>query len=189
MRPCTYPASLFWLMDEQNRALRASPARRSFAASYSSKKKNIICSGFELGPPVWRALQNAFLQAQTWAAQAHAMVMYHGLKIDTKTKCHNLKLLTCKETLRQVFIRVYRLEITSVMFVFSTQICELLPSNLLSGSTPSPFLLWIIKMYRYIVCKVPYGIGYGVPGFRQLNTGRKVPLQVSFLQGFRSALI
>ncbi len=65
--------------------------------------------------------------SQTWAAQAHAMGMYHGLKIDTKTKCHNFKLLTCKETLRQVFIRVYRLEITSVMFVFSTQICELLP--------------------------------------------------------------
>jgi hypothetical protein len=29
--------------------------------------------------------------------------------IDTKVKCRNLKLLTCKGTLRQVFIRVYRL--------------------------------------------------------------------------------
>jgi hypothetical protein len=52
--------------------------------------------------------------------------MYHGLK-KTPKQCHYLKLLTCKETLWQVFIRVYRLEITSVMFVFSTQICELLP--------------------------------------------------------------
>jgi hypothetical protein len=37
------------------------------------------------------------------------------------------KKLTCKETLLQVFIRVYRLEIQSVMLVFSTQLCELLP--------------------------------------------------------------
>ncbi len=37
------------------------------------------------------------------------------------------KKLTCKETLRQVLIRVYRLEIQSVMLVFSTKLCELLP--------------------------------------------------------------
>ncbi len=45
-------------------------------------KKTILCSGFELGPPVWKALQkqNAFLQARTRAAHAQAMDMYHGLK-------------------------------------------------------------------------------------------------------------
>jgi hypothetical protein len=37
-----------------------------------------------------------------------------------------------------VFNRVYRLEIQSVMLVISTQLCELLPPNLLSGSTPPP---------------------------------------------------
>ena len=47
-------------------------------------------------------------------------------KIDTKAKCRHLKKLTCIGTLRQVFIRV-RLEILSVMLVFSTQLCELLP--------------------------------------------------------------
>jgi hypothetical protein len=47
--------------------------------------------------------------------------------IETKVKCRHLKTLSCKGTLRQVFIRVYRLEIQSVMFVFSTQLCELLP--------------------------------------------------------------
>jgi hypothetical protein len=31
------------------------------------------------------------------------------------------KKMTCEETLRQVLIRVYRLEIQSVMLVFSTQ--------------------------------------------------------------------
>jgi hypothetical protein len=53
----------------------------------------------------------------------------HGLLnyIDTKAKCRYLKKLTCKETLRQVFIRVYRLEIQSVMLVFLTQLYELLP--------------------------------------------------------------
>jgi hypothetical protein len=35
--------------------------------------------------------------------------------------------LTCKGTLRQVFIRDYRLEIQSVMLVFLTRFCELFP--------------------------------------------------------------
>ncbi len=35
--------------------------------------------------------------------------------------------LTCKGTLRQVFIRVFRLEIQSIMLIFSTKLCELLP--------------------------------------------------------------
>jgi hypothetical protein len=37
-----------------------------------------------------------------------------------------LKKLTCKSTLRQVFLRIYGLEIQSVMLVFSTQLCKLL---------------------------------------------------------------
>jgi hypothetical protein len=47
--------------------------------------------------------------------------------MDTKAKCRHLKKLSCKETLRQVFIRVYRLEIQSVKSVFSTLLRELLP--------------------------------------------------------------
>ncbi len=42
----------------------------------------------------------------------------------TRAKCRHLKKFTCKGTLRQVFIRVYRLEIQSVMLVFSTQLWE-----------------------------------------------------------------
>ncbi len=42
--------------------------------------------------------------------------------IEGNAKYHHLKKLTCKGTLRQVFIRVYRLEIQSVMLVFSTQL-------------------------------------------------------------------
>jgi hypothetical protein len=45
----------------------------------------------------------------------HGLINYK----DTKAKS--------KGTSRQVFVRVYRLEIQSVMLVFSTQLCELLP--------------------------------------------------------------
>ncbi len=58
------------------------------------------------------------------------------------------KKLTCKGTLRQVFLRVYRLEIKSVMLVFSNQLCEL--------STFSHFLLSSVNkytVYTYTVCK------------------------------------
>ncbi len=45
--------------------------------------------------------------------------------IDTKAKCRHLKKLTCKGILRDVFFRVFRQEIQSVMLVLSTQLCEL----------------------------------------------------------------
>jgi hypothetical protein len=38
--------------------------------------------------------------------------------IDTKAKCRHLKIVTCKVTLWQVFIRVYRLVIQPIMLVF-----------------------------------------------------------------------
>ncbi len=60
---------------------------------------------------------------------------------DTKAKCRHQEKLTCKGTLRQVFITVYRLEIHSVMLVFSTQLCKLLPllPSLCFISIPPPF--------------------------------------------------
>ncbi len=68
--------------------------------------------------------------------------LHHGLMnfIDTKAKCRHLKKLTCNGTLRQVFIRVYRLEIQSVMLIFSIQLCKLLPlySSLWFNSTTLP---------------------------------------------------
>ncbi len=72
----------------------------------------------------------------------------HGLinfnYIDMKAKCRHLTKLTWKGALRQVFIKVYRLEIHSVMLVFSNQLCELLPlyPSLWLNSpplSPSPF--------------------------------------------------
>jgi len=64
--------------------------------------------------------------------------------IDTKAKWCHLKKLTCKGALWQVFIRVYRLEIhtQSIMLLFSTQLCELLPLylSLWFNSPPPPSL-------------------------------------------------
>jgi hypothetical protein len=51
--------------------------------------------------------------------------------------CH-LKKLTCKGTLRQVFVRVYRLEIQSVMLVFLTQLGEILSLQPSQWFTPHP---------------------------------------------------
>ncbi len=59
---------------------------------------------------------------------------------DTKAKCRHLKKFTWKGTLRQVLIRVFRLEIQSVILVFSTHLCELfsLSPSLCFNSTPPP---------------------------------------------------
>ncbi len=70
--------------------------------------------------------------------------VHHGLIIyvDAKAKCRHLKKLTCKGTLRQVFITVYKLEIQAVRLVFSTQLCEQLPlspSLWFNSTPPSPF--------------------------------------------------
>ncbi len=86
--------------------------------------------------------------------------------------------------LRQVFIRVYRLEKQSVMFVFSTQLCKLLPlspSLWLSFPLP-PFPVWISILYTRIHSVRGGGsMGFWDSGLRQLNTCSKVTTQVNFL--------
>jgi hypothetical protein len=53
-------------------------------------------------------------------------------------------------------------------------------SNLLSGSTPlPPFPVWLSILNTHMLF-VRGGGGYGFLGFRQINTFRKVPLQVDF---------
>jgi hypothetical protein len=92
--------------------------------------------------------------------------------IVNKAKCRHLKNLTCKGTLRQLFIRVYRLDIHSVKLIFSTQLCELLPlqPSLWFNSTQPPPCVNKCTVY----------IGRE-GGLRQINTYRKVPLLVNFL--------
>ncbi len=86
------------------------------------------------------------------------------------------KQLTCKGTLRQMLIRVYRLEIQPVMFVFSTQLSELLPLTFsLVQLSPSPPLPCVNKytVYTYTVSK---------GGGRFWASDRLKPAAKSFLQ-------
>ncbi len=92
----------------------------------------------------------------------------HGLinNIDTNAKfCH--KKLTCKWTLRQVFIRVYRLEIQSVTCWYfrpsfvTCSCCPLTPSLWVNPPPPPP--------------PPPRA------GVRQIKTCRKVSFKVNFI--------
>ncbi len=70
-----------------------------------------------------------------------------------------------------MFIRVYRFEIQSVVLVFSTQLCELLPlyPSLWYNYLPLPLL--DIHVYS-----AKRGVGvYWVLGLRQINACSEVP--------------
>ncbi len=60
-----------------------------------------------------------------------------------------------KGTFGLMFIKVYRLEIQSVMLLFSTQLSELLPLSLslwFNSRPPPPFLVLISLRYTHIQC-------------------------------------
>ncbi len=112
----------------------------------------------------------------------------HGL-IDyvqpySKAKCRHLKKLTCKWTLRQVFIRVHKKEIVSHVGI-STQLCELLPLQPSLWFNYPPFPVWIGILYTRIQCV--WG-GHGVLGLIQIDSCRKVPLRVNFFRWRHFAL-
>ncbi len=69
---------------------------------------------------------------------AQSALRYHGLinYLDSKAKCRHLKELTCKGTLRQVLIRVYRLEWQSVIPALWT--VGPIPFSLVQLSPPPP---------------------------------------------------
>ncbi len=102
-----------------------------------------------------------------------------------------------------VFNRVKRLEIQSVMLVYSTPLVSKRPSNLLIGSstlpTPLPcvnkyctstcihtvckvggFPVWIITVVHVFIQWVTWGGWIG--GLRQINTCRQVPLLVNLIE-------
>ncbi len=68
-------------------------------------------------PPVWRT------PTARPPPPSHGLINYNR----HQTTMLSSKILTCKGTLRQVFIRIYRLDLQSVMLVFLTRLCELLP--------------------------------------------------------------
>jgi hypothetical protein len=104
---------------------------------------------------------------------SHGLINY----VDITAKFRHLKKLTCKGTLRQVFIRVYRMEVEPVMLLFSTQLCELLSVSTL----PSPFFPCVNKYTTYTYTVFRGGGGYEILDLTQINACRRVPLQVHFL--------
>jgi hypothetical protein len=76
--------------------------------------------------------------------------------VDTKAKCRHLKKLTCKGTLRQVFIRVYILEwrYSQSCWYFQPSFVNCCPSKLRSGSTlpPTSSLPCVKVQFMQTVC-------------------------------------
>ncbi len=62
------------------------------------------------------------------------------------------------------------------------------PSTLLVGLTLPPFPVWMSILYTCIQCVRGWG-GYEVLGLREINTCRKVPLQVNFFRLWHFALL
>ncbi len=75
-----------------------------------------------------------------------------------------------------MFIRVYRLEVPSVMLVFSTQLC-VAPLTISLVHLPPPSLCEYVQLYMYIYCTVCKGGGGSI-----VQTDKHLP-QKSFFTG------
>jgi hypothetical protein len=74
-----------------------------------------------------------------WVGSTHGPINCN----DAKTKCRHLKELTCKGTLGEVFIRVYRWRNSQSCWSFRPSFVSYCPSNLLSAPSPPR-----VKVYR-----------------------------------------
>ncbi len=89
------------------------------------------------------------------------------------------------QTLNVVFTSVYRLEIQSVMLVFSTSFVNCCPSyctSLWLALSPSPpFPVWLSILYKRIQCVKGGEYGFRGGAWDRQKTCRKFPLQVNLL--------
>ncbi len=97
--------------------------------------------------------------------------------LNIQAGCHGLINYTdikakCRYTLRQVFIRFFRLEIRQSCWYFRFSFVNCCPSNLLYGSTfPFPPLLFVnnFTVYTYTMCKGGiWGSGLQTPAAKSL---------------------
>jgi hypothetical protein len=91
---------------------------------------------------------------------------YHGLISykDTKIKCRHLKKLTCKGTLRQLFIRVYiNWRYSQSCWYFRSSFVNYCTSDLFSGSpSPPPLPSVKVQYIHAVIHAVRLGGGAGV---------------------------
>ncbi len=137
---------------------------------------NYIGFGQELWAPTLTRLAHLIqcvlkYNPSPWAS-SHGLINYK----DTKAKFLHLKKFTCKGTLRLVFLRVYRLEIQSVILViFYPALWTVAPFPCVNKYT----------LYTYTECKG----GGGVLVIKQMNnTCPKTPLQVNSVRWRHFAL-
>ncbi len=112
----------------------------------------------------------------------HELINY----IDTKAKCRHLNSWLCGRCLAEFIEWRY----SQSCWYFRPSFVNCCPSNLLSGWTlpPSPPCVNNYSiLYTTIQC-VRGVDGYGVLCLRQINTCRKVPLQVNFFRWRHFAL-
>jgi hypothetical protein len=91
--------------------------------------------------------------------------------IEVITKCRHLKLLTCKGTLRQVFIRVIDKRNSQSCWHFRPCLVNYCFSNLLSGSTLPPFPLPCVKVQHILTMCGWKGAGVVQPCWRPYSAG------------------
>jgi hypothetical protein len=90
--------------------------------------------------------------AETWSKMYNNVKMYN---IEVNVKCRHLKKFNCNGTLRQVFITVYRLEISNFLLTFShLDILNPVLRYLLSAVAPLPFSLVTAPLFSLV--KVQY---------------------------------
>ncbi len=115
-----YPKSLYKdLLNFHNNTFN--PYRSQFCASEAS------CATDGMGCP--QHLQQYVRTMQLYWYTIHAVLVAIQLKYcrGAPTYSRKIRLIERNVVVRQVFIKVYSLEIQSVMLVFSTQLCEMLP--------------------------------------------------------------
>jgi hypothetical protein len=112
----------------------------------------------------------AELESSLWSQALHTHQGIHRKirLIEVNAKMRHLKKLTCKGTLRQVFIRVYRLEMANFLRtfrhvgIFNQALWFVLTPPLLSGSTLPPPHLPSVNEYTVLCARIQYVMGAGM---------------------------